>query len=70
MRESLDKELALFLRKKRGELPYGAFAKKLGITQSSLFRLENCQQSATLKTIQQILTRLKVELNDIFPPNK
>jgi hypothetical protein len=55
MRPSLDKELALFLRKKRGDLPFAVFAKKLGITPSSLFRLENCQQSLTLKTLQQIL---------------
>jgi len=29
---------------------------------------ENCQQSITLKTLQQIMDRLKVDLDDIFPP--
>ena len=67
MRESLDKKLAVFLRKKRAETPYATFAKKLGITPSSLFRLENCQQSVTLRTLEQILDRLKVELEDVFP---
>lgn len=47
-------------------MPYAAFAKKLGITQSSLFRLENCQQSATLKTLQQICDRLNCKLTDVF----
>jgi transcriptional regulator with XRE-family HTH domain len=68
MRESLDKKkLAVFLRKKRGETPYATFAKKLGITPSSLFRLENGQQSITLKTLEQILDRLNLDLNDVFP---
>jgi transcriptional regulator with XRE-family HTH domain len=70
MRQSLDKELALFLRRKRGEMPYAVFAKKLGITPSSLFRLENCQQSATLKTLQQILDRLKLNFEDVFPTQR
>jgi transcriptional regulator with XRE-family HTH domain len=68
MRQSLDNQLALFLRKKRGEITYAVFARKLGITPSSLFRLENRQQSVTLKTLQQILDSLKCELTDVFHP--
>ena len=66
MRQNLDKTLAVFLRKQRGETPYAAFAKKLGITPSSLFRLENGEQSATLRTVQQICERLGVTNHDIF----
>ena len=66
MRQTLDEQLATFLRRKRGDLPYAAFAKKLGITPSSLFRLENGQQSVTLKTLQQILERLKCGVEDVF----
>jgi DNA-binding Xre family transcriptional regulator len=66
MRTSLDKNLAEFLRKQRGDKAYAPFAHKLGITGSSLFRLENCQQSATLKTVQQICERLKCRTTDIF----
>ena len=40
MRQTLDNQLAVFLRKRRGEITYAAFARKLGITPSSLFRLE------------------------------
>lgn len=67
MRQTLDKNLAAFLRKQRGDVPYATFARKLGITPSSLFRLENGQQSATLKTLQQICDRLKVNIHDVFP---
>jgi transcriptional regulator with XRE-family HTH domain len=66
MRQNLDNALAVFLRKQRGETPYAAFAKKLGITASSLFRLENGEQSATLKTLQQICDRLKVSASEIL----
>ena len=67
MRQTLDNQLAIFLRKRRREITYAAFARKLGITPSSLFRLENCQQSITLKTLQQIMDRLKCSWSDIFP---
>lgn len=63
----LDRELAAFLRKTRGELTYRAFAQKLGIHFRTLHRLEHQQQSATLKTTFQILKRLKCKLSDIFP---
>jgi transcriptional regulator with XRE-family HTH domain len=66
MRQTLDKQLGVFLRKRRGQITYAAFARKLGITPSSLFRLENCQQSITLKTLQQIMDRLKCSWVDIF----
>jgi DNA-binding XRE family transcriptional regulator len=66
MRQNLDKTLAAFLRKQRGQTPYAVFAKKLGITPSSLFRLENGEQSATLRTVQQISERLGVSIGDIF----
>ena len=39
----------------------------VGITVSSLFGLENCQQSITLKTLQQALDQLKCDLADILP---
>jgi transcriptional regulator with XRE-family HTH domain len=70
MRQTLDHQLASFLREKRGETPYAAFAKKLGITPSSLFRLENGQQSTTLKKLQQMMDRLKCSWSDMFPPQR
>jgi transcriptional regulator with XRE-family HTH domain len=63
----LEQQLAEFLRKKRGKLTYQQFSRKLGLTQSSLFRLENGQQSITLRRLQQIMARMKCSLSDIFP---
>jgi transcriptional regulator with XRE-family HTH domain len=67
---SLQKQLGRFLRKQRGELSYPEFAKKTGISSSSLQRMELGEQNVTLKTIEQILTRLKCRLQDVFPPNE
>ena len=63
---NLDQKLADFLKKARGEMTYAQFSKKTGLTASSLFRLENCQQSITVGRLEQVMARLKVSLSDIF----
>jgi DNA-binding Xre family transcriptional regulator len=63
---SLQKQLGQFLRKKRGEMSYPAFARKLGISSSSLHRMEMGDQNVTLKTLEHILKRFKCSANDIF----
>lgn len=63
----LEKELALFLQRKRGSQTYAQFSKKIGVTSSTLFRIEQCQQSITLRTLQQIMDRLGCTLAEIFP---
>jgi transcriptional regulator with XRE-family HTH domain len=62
----LDKKFAQFLKKERGEMSYARFSKKTGLTASSLFRLENCQQSITLTRLHGLMKRLKVTLGDVF----
>lgn len=62
----LDKKLAQFLKKERGEMSYADFSKKTGFMPSSLFRLENCQQSITLKRLHGLMKKLKVSLVDVF----
>ena len=62
----LEEKLADFLKKTRGETSYAEFAKKTGLTPSTLFRLENRQQSITLGRLEEVMTKLKVNLQDIF----
>jgi DNA-binding Xre family transcriptional regulator len=66
MRGILEKQLASFLRKKRGDMTFAQFSKKLGLPASTIHRLEQCQQSITLGRLQQIMQRLKCRLSDIF----
>jgi transcriptional regulator with XRE-family HTH domain len=66
VRQSLDKQLGVFLRKQRGERTFADFSRKLGLPPSTLYRLERGEQSITLRKLQQILARLKCTLADIF----
>lgn len=66
MRVNLDRQLAAFLRKSRGTMTYAEFSRKLGFPPSTLHRLENAGQSITLRNLQQIMSRLKCGLSDIF----
>lgn len=62
----LDRQFAKFLREARGEATFRDFAKKTGLSRSTLFRLENIEQSATLERVHKLLTRLDVRLDDVF----
>ena len=67
MGKSLDKQFGRFLREKRGNSSYAVFARKLGISASTLHRLENAEQSVTLGKLEDILQRLKADVRDVFP---
>jgi DNA-binding Xre family transcriptional regulator len=63
---SMQKQLGDFLRKKRGKMSYPAFARKVGISSSSLQRMEMGEQNVTLKTLEHLLKRLKCDVSDVF----
>lgn len=67
MQNRLEGQLAAFLRKRRGNLSYVRFARKLGLTKSTAHRLEVGGHSASLKMLQRILDRLHCRMRDIFP---
>jgi DNA-binding Xre family transcriptional regulator len=66
MADRLAKQLAAFLRNKRGNLTYKQFSRKTGLSDSTLHRLELAEQNVTLKTLEQICDRLKCSVADIF----
>jgi DNA-binding Xre family transcriptional regulator len=66
----LQKKLARFLHQKRGGMSYPVFARKLGISSSSLHRMELGQQNVTLKTLEHLLKRLNCTLDDVFGEGK
>jgi transcriptional regulator with XRE-family HTH domain len=63
----MDRQLALFLRKTRGELSYAQFAKKTGISHMTLFRIEKGEHHLTIDKLETVMHKLKVRLRDIFP---
>ncbi len=70
MAESLQKQLGRYLRQRRGRLSLPAFARKLGISSSSLQRIEIGEQNVTLKTLELLLKRLKCRWSDVFNDGK
>jgi transcriptional regulator with XRE-family HTH domain len=64
--KSLDKQFGRFLRQQRGNDSYAVFAKRLGISASTLFRLENAEQSVTLGKLEDILGRLKTSVRNVL----
>lgn len=62
----MQKRLGQYLRQRRGEMTLPAFARKLGISSSSLHRLELGEQNVTLKTLEHLLKRLKCAAADVF----
>jgi DNA-binding Xre family transcriptional regulator len=62
----LQKQLAEFLKAKRGDLTYEQFSRKVGISLATIHRLEQGTQNVTLKTLEHLTTRLKCKISDIF----
>jgi DNA-binding Xre family transcriptional regulator len=65
MAQRLAKQLGAFLRKKRGNLTY-QFSRKVGISDSTLHRLEMGTQNVTLKTLEHLSDRSRCKISDLF----
>jgi DNA-binding Xre family transcriptional regulator len=61
----MQKQLGQFLRNRRGEMTLPAYARKLGISSSSLHRMEMGAQNVTLTTLERLLKRLKCNAVDV-----
>jgi len=67
VRRNLDRQLASFLRKRRGALSYAQFAKQTGISHTTLHRLERGEHRLTLNKLETVIRKLKIRLRDVFP---
>lgn len=67
---SLKQQLGNYLRKARGEMTFKDFARKTGISNSSLQRLERGEQNLTLGSLETLLRKLNVGLTDVFPSSE
>jgi transcriptional regulator with XRE-family HTH domain len=64
--QRLAKQLGAFLRKKRGNLTYQQFSRKMGISDSTLHRLEMGEQNVTLKTLEHLSDRFHCKISELF----
>ena len=62
------KQLAEFLRKQRGAETYAQFARRVGLSSSTLQRLEVGEQNVTIDTLELLTHRLKCKVGDILKP--
>lgn len=67
MQRNLDREFARYMRKARANLSYAEFAKKVGVSHTTLHRIERGEHHITLNKLETILNRLKVKMKDVFP---
>ena len=63
----LRERLARFIREKRGDIPQREFARKIGVTQSTVMRIENRDQNVTIKTLETLCRAFHADIGDLFP---
>ena len=63
----LRERLAKFIREKRGETPQREFARKIGVAQSTIMRIENLDQNVTIKTLENLCRAFHADIGDLFP---
>jgi transcriptional regulator with XRE-family HTH domain len=66
MRGVLEKRLAAFVKKARGEMSYADFGAKTDLSKSSVFEIEQGTHSITLATVEKIARGLRVSIKDMF----
>jgi transcriptional regulator with XRE-family HTH domain len=59
-------QLGAFLKRERGEMTYAQFARRIGISKSTLQRMEQGEQNVTLDTLETLLSKTKKRLRDVF----
>jgi DNA-binding XRE family transcriptional regulator len=64
----LRSRLAAFIRQRRGSMPQRIFARKIGLAQSSIMRIENEDQNVTLETLETLCKTFQVDVAELFPP--
>lgn len=66
----LARRLGKRLRALRGDAPLRTFSRKLGVSHTTLNRLEMGKQNVALATIEKPCVRLKCEVGDLFAEAK
>ncbi len=62
----LRNKLAKKIKSLRGDETQREFARKLGISKSSLHRIEMKEQNVGLDTLEEFCRRLKCDISDLF----
>lgn len=59
--------LAIFIREKRGTATQREFARKIGVAQSTIMRIENLDQNVTIDTLERLCQIFHTDVEGLFP---
>ncbi|MDX1490126.1 MAG: helix-turn-helix transcriptional regulator [Pseudohongiellaceae bacterium] len=59
--------LAKFIREKRGTATQREFARKIGVAQSTIMRIENLDQNVTIDTLERLCRIFHTDVEGLFP---
>ena len=59
--------LAKFIREKRGTATQREFARKIGVAQSTIMRIENLDQNVTIDTLDRLCRIFNTDVQGLFP---
>lgn len=62
------KTLADNIRAARGEMTQTAFARKVGVNQATINRIEQGLQNVTIDTLERLCRKLKCSVGDLLDP--
>ncbi|GFZ81676.1 hypothetical protein GCM10011403_26310 [Pseudohongiella nitratireducens] len=62
----LRERLAIYVRTQRGDTPQRRFARRIGVAQSTIMRIENQEQNVTLDTLEQLCRAFHVDVAGLF----
>ena len=65
---SISARLSRNIRRLRGDLSQAAFAKKLGVSEATINRLESESQNTTINTLENICKGLKMDITELLKP--
>ncbi|MEX1197641.1 MAG: helix-turn-helix transcriptional regulator [Pseudohongiellaceae bacterium] len=66
----LRSRLAVFIKERRGSMPQREFARRVGVAQSTIMRIENHDQNVTLDTLEQLCRAFHVDVGELFPVSR
>ncbi len=63
----LRQRLAIFIKEKRGSTTQREFARKIGVAQSTIMRIENLDQNVTINTLETLCRVFHADIAELFP---
>lgn len=64
--KKLKHQLAIFVRKKRGDLSVREYSKKIGLSKNTIFRIESEDHNVTISTLAHLCQVYRCSMGSLF----